>query len=244
MLGNYKEAISAFRKILDYSDAYELLVKCQILQIANAKLNDTVSFGYYEQDSDIGNGKEVLMWNVVIKEEDRVLLWSDKIVDYQRFNTITRDSSGYAVTEPYISWKDSHMRSWLNGEFYNEAFGDKEKPYVISLSHETTDCEKNTYTTEEKVFLFSSQEFYDLKGMTVGTMTQIATKYAHERVKYEECWNSCYTRDQQEWKGIFGISDVFSPGVIDNHNKVYFMNASSQIGAVRPCVWVDISDKK
>ena len=237
--GDYDEAIKHFKEIISYLDAKEYIVRCQINLMSVAEINDEVTFGIYEQDNNTENGKEEIDWIVINKEDDKVLLMSKKILDYQQFNTDASISSGaISREEAYIPWSDSHVRKFLNNDFYNTAFSDEGKEYIIKSNLSTTDCDKFTYSTQDNVFILSSDEFYTLKEkFTVGTCIQTATEYA----KSKNGCHSCYTRDQQHYTGIFGISSVYSPGVIDKHSTVYFVSASTDTGALRPCIWVDCS---
>lgn len=239
LYGDYDEAIKYFKEIISYSDAKEYMVKCQLHLMSDAEINDEVTFGIYEQDNNTENGKEEIDWIVINKENDKVLLMSKEILDYQQFNTDASISSGaISREEAYIPWSESHVRKFLNHDFYNTAFADEEKEYIINSNLSTTDCDKYTYSTQDNVFILSSDEFYTLKeNFTVGTCLQVATEYA----KSKSGCHSCYTRDQQHYTGIFGISSVYSPGVIDKHSTVYFVSASTDTGALRPCIWVDCS---
>ncbi len=237
--GNYQEAIYYFKDIFPYLDAKEYIIKCQLNLMNAAEINNEVTFGVYEQDNNIKNGKEEIDWIVINKEGTKVLLMSKNILDYQPFNTDAAISNGaISKEEAYIPWSESHVRTFLNNDFYNTAFIDEEKKYIVRSNITTTDCDKYTYSTQDNVFILSSDEFYALKEkFTVGTCLQKATEYA----KSKTGCNSCYTRDQQHYTGVFGVSSVYSPGVIDKHNTVYFVSASTDTGALRPCIWVDIS---
>lgn len=237
--GKYQEAINYFNDIISYSDAKEYVIKCQLSLMDAAEINHEVTFGVYEQDNDIENGKEEIDWIVINKEGSKVLLMSKNILDYQPFNTDGLVSTGaISKEETYIPWSESYVRTFLNNDFYDTAFIDEEKKYIVRSNITTTDCDEYTYSTQDNVFILSSDEFYTLKEkFTVGTCLQKATEYA----KSKNGCNSCYTRDQQHYRGVFGISSVYSPGVIDKHNTVYFVSASTETGAIRPCIWVDIS---
>lgn len=86
----------------------------------------TVYFGCYEQDNDLTNGKELIEWIVIgySYTHDRVLMYSKYGLDAGPYN-----ESGEIV-----KWKDSTLYAWLNNEFYNEAFVDEEKSFIIEVS--------------------------------------------------------------------------------------------------------------
>lgn len=242
--GDYDNAAFKFAKIIGYENTNQYLTNIYLKWIAAAELNDVVKFGRYEQDNDNSNGKEIIEWNIVAKEGNKVLLITDKILDYQPYSTGNELEGGATYSEEtFVSWEESHLRTWLNSDFYSEAFSEEEK---ASISTETLTTENKgglpSCKTNDSVFVLSAEEFNEMcDKATVGTLNQIATEYAKERRCYEDCWNSCYTRDQKPYNGLFGLSSVYSPGVIDNHNTIYYMSKSSEIGAIRPCIWIDIS---
>ena len=103
-------------------------------------------FGSYEQDNIATNGKEPIEWRVMQKVAGtRALLLADKGLYPMRFD----DDSG--------RWKESEIREWLNGTFYEEAFTSEEKSKIISSSIVTESSYKSSvsYTTADKIFLLS-----------------------------------------------------------------------------------------
>ncbi len=94
----------------------------------NVKVGDIITFGHYEQDNDLSNGKEPISWRVLAKDDSgNYLIASEKVLDCQLF-TITIDKHGNLIPYndvdkhgnliPYGAeyyWKNSTIRSWLNG---------------------------------------------------------------------------------------------------------------------------------
>jgi len=78
--GDYKTACILLNG-LSYRDSAEKLKSAKQAQIKNAKVGDIVYFGTYEQDNDTTNGKEDIKWLVLAKENNRVLVISDKALD-------------------------------------------------------------------------------------------------------------------------------------------------------------------
>lgn len=241
-LNDYTNAAYSFESVLDYSNASEYLAKIYVKTIADAQINDVVKFGRYEQDADESNGKETIEWNVLKKEETRVLLISDMILDYQPYNIGNKLEGGaISLNESFISWENSYIRTWLNNTFKSCAFSEAETNIIIETLLTTENDILPTCITRDKVFILSANEFYEYtKNATVGTMNQIATVFAKKQRAQEDCWNACYTRNQKPNSGLFGLSDVCSPGVIEK-GTVYYLSASHKIGAIRPCIWIDIS---
>lgn len=95
--------------------------------LSEAAAGSIITFGSYEQDNNLTNGKEPIEWYVLDKSGNQMLLVSVKILD----------NKTYGVYGSGISWETCALRSWLNNDFYNEAFSVAEKTliadsYVVS----------------------------------------------------------------------------------------------------------------
>ena len=97
-----------------------------------ANVGDTVKFGRYPQTAAGGDVQDI-EWRVLAVEGDKVLAISRYGLDAKRFD----DDSN--------KWENSEIRSWLNGEFYNDSFNDDEKGIIAS-------------SDPGKVFLLSKDE--------------------------------------------------------------------------------------
>ena len=100
----------------------------------NANVGDIVKFGNYPQTS---NGDiQPIEWQVLSKENNKMLVISKYGLDCKIF-----DSSS-------DNWANSEIRNWLNGEFYNKAFNEKEKKSIKSSN-------LSDVGTTDNVFLLS-----------------------------------------------------------------------------------------
>ena len=111
---------------------------------------DTVVFGTYEVDKDESNGKEPIEWIVLdVNEKGECLLISKYVID----TWSAPDGS---------TWGNSSLRSWLNGEFYEAAFTDNEKAWILdtSLTSDSLPGYENApdSATNDKVFLLNVTE--------------------------------------------------------------------------------------
>lgn len=125
----------------------------------NIRKGDKIYFGRFPKDND--KKIEPIEWDVLKKRKDEILiishfiLWSD--IDYD-------ESTLY---------QNSFIRRWLNDDFYNKAFDDKEKK-VILIS------EVENRITEDEEFLrrlhmtptFQLKDLYDLVNDTTLKNTQ------------------------------------------------------------------------
>ena len=120
--------------------------------------SNCVVFGHYEQDGNLDNGPEPIVWDILDKEDGKMLLLSRYILDCHSFI----DVSPYARTPEKIKWHSSLLRTWMNKEFLNNAFDKDEQQLILTTELKT---EKNPIynvdggkTTKDKVFCLSADE--------------------------------------------------------------------------------------
>ena len=95
---------------------------------------------------------EPIKWKVLKSEKQEAFLLSDVILDKQAYNENDED----------ITWEESSLRTWLNGEFINRAFSDEEKENiniteVVNQDNQFCGTEGGN-NTADKIFLLSLQE--------------------------------------------------------------------------------------
>ena len=116
------------------------------------KVGDIITFGKYEQDGDIENGKEDIEWQVLKVEEDRVLVVSKYALDCQPYNTEYAD----------VTWESCSLRTWLNDNFKNEAFTTDEQKRIPTISIENLENPKwgtsSGNSTNDQIFCLSLDE--------------------------------------------------------------------------------------
>lgn len=145
------------------SYAFENIEDARVVTSYNNKASnmnfDTVTFGAYEQDGDLDNGKENIEWIVLDKKGNEYLLLSKYVLDYCQFQKNKVDGAS-------ISWNNSEIRIWANNEFLNEAFSEDDKGHVIIKSIDNTINDYyNLRPTEDKVFLLSIDEIIKYFGV-------------------------------------------------------------------------------
>lgn len=110
-----------------------------------------VTFGAYEQNGDAGDGQEPVEWIVLKADGESALLLSRYVLDARPLTAPKiydkEKKAGNAVT-----WSNSELRAWLNGEFIATTFSEEEKQ-AIRVS--PVDGEEDT------VFLLSADEVKD-----------------------------------------------------------------------------------
>lgn len=227
--GNYKAAYMLLDG-LSYRDSAEKLKSAKQAQIKNAKVGDIVYFGAYEQDNNTSNGKELIEWLALAKENNRVLVISDKALDCRAF-----DTSG-----KYVTWEKCSLRKWLNNDFFNTAFSDDEKAAIPTV---TVLADKNsTYNTDpgnatqDQVFLLSIVEAK--KYFSSDSARQCSpTDYAVANGAYKSNDNVC-------WWWLRSPGDIQSTVAFINYDGSVYKFGNSAYrdydDAVRPAMWITI----
>ena len=83
---------------------------------------------------------EPIKWKILENKDGKAFLFSELILDAHRFDY---DSNNYS---------SSGIRSWLNSEFYNKTFTDKQKELIENMTL------KDISNVTDKVFLLSEEE--------------------------------------------------------------------------------------
>lgn len=108
---------------------------------------------------------EPITWRVLDVQTDKAFLMADFILDSQDYyySTSTRTIGGSTVYSN--NYAESHIRSWLNDNFYNTAFTAEEKSIIqtttVDNSAASTGYVPNQYAcnnTSDKIFLLSAAE--------------------------------------------------------------------------------------
>lgn len=192
---------------------------------------DVITFGSYEQDNDETNGKEPIEWIVLTKEKERVLLLSRYALDCQPFHSDFSD----------ITWDRCTLRSWLNADFYQEAFSKEERDIIQSR---TVTADKNPRyfmptgnDTQDYIFLLSIVEIEQyLKTDKERECT--ATEYTRAQGAFVvdgKCW--WWTRSAGDLSNDTAI--VFTDGKIGYKGD----DVNYTLDAVRPALWIVAVDK-
>lgn len=197
-------------------------------------------FGAYEQDNDISNGKEDIAWIVLEKENDKILVISDKALDCQPYNIAWGEDA---------KWENCSFRKWLNKTFLNDAFSFAEQTMIADTNVSAdknpkfgTDSGNNT---TDKVFLLSINEvnrYFD----SDGAKKCVPTAYAIANGAWT--WNT-YTKGYTKgvaatcwwWLRSPGYNQncaayVYSDGSVDYYGSTLRIDG---VG-VRPALWINL----
>ena len=134
----------------------------ETVTLKDAEIGDIVQMGTYEQDGD-AETEDPICWDVLDKDGDAVLLISHDVIAYQRFSD----------SRKCVIWEDSGIRTWLNQEFYAEAFDEAEQASIreTTLENPSTvgfaahvdpsgdvQVRESRPDTKDKIFLLSWKE--------------------------------------------------------------------------------------
>lgn len=221
-----------------YADALDLLAdvegdEAQMLRLraglGDVAVGDEIAFGHFEQDNDTENGAEQIVWIVVGKEGDKALLLSKFCLDTQPFHS--KNGS--------VTWEDSLMRSWLNGEFCDAAFAAAEQQLLAQTELVNTDNPRYETTagenTVDRVFLLSYDEVNQY--LTPSQRCAQVTAYADGRDCYNNASGYAYW-----WLRSPGVYSRDAMYVAPNGEaSLYGYVVNRNRWAVRPAVWIDLS---
>lgn len=186
----------------------------------DCEIGDTITFGNY--------GGEDITWLVLDKEDGKYLVISEYALDCKAYNDEFVDAT----------WETCTLRSWLNDDFYNEAFLSSEQNYIVTTTV-TADSNPEYDTnpgndTQDKVFLLSIDElntYFDSEEARICYPTDYAIDNG-VNVKNNACW---------WWLRSPGVSRCIAVDVLDG-GYVYSHGDSVNVDniGVRPALWLSV----
>lgn len=241
--GETQEAIDIFAMIGSYRDANDRAAQIAFdaqtdstlhERFRTAKLGDIVEFGRYEQDNSMSNGPEPIRWFVLAKENGRLLLWAEQVLDTQM----------YHETGAEITWEGCSLRAWLNADFKSTAFTEAEQLLIAKTALENkNNPASNTRggsDTEDYVFIVSFDEIvqYGVNNPNLEGLYTTPTLYAKGRgVEQHGEYGTCVY-----WVRTPGI-DQKQATFCDMVGMPLYTAAVNKKGyGVRPMLWVFAGD--
>lgn len=214
------------------------------------KVGDAVFFGSYRQDKDEGTFGFIpkpIEWQILDKQESKVLLLSRYCLAIQAYNSVEED----------ITWENSSLREWLNDVFYRRAFNKSERKLILitEVDNGPNQCNSrwSTYggnNTNDRVFLLSHLEMN--KYLTNTTIQQsidkkaCLTAYALQQLEKTSSYQLMIDgKTVHEWW-------LRSPG--QSQHKAEFVNRDGCVKgsgkpvdsyniAIRPAIWIDLNNE-
>ncbi len=207
------------------------------------KAGDIITFGTYEQDNVTENGAEPIEWIVVDVFDGKATLLSKYGLDAKPYHEA--GSKG-------IYWEECSLRSWLNSEFFEIAFDEKEREQIITTrldNHSNASYNvKDGAVTEDKVYLLSIEELYQIFNPEAGLNE---SKYCN---KAGITTATAYAKAQGVWEGKTEDGSEACPWLLRtlgvNYVSVCRVNTCGELNhevsnnyggcALRPAIRIDL----
>ena len=190
----------------------EKVEKVGINSMKDYSVGHTILFGNYRWDEE--RTVHPIEWKILKKEENKVLLLSEYILDVKSYNN----------KKERVTWETSGIRRWLNYLFYRRAFNEAEQKKiekVLVKAEDNLDCGTSAGNdTVDRVFLLSINEVKkflptDEKRMAKGTEYAVMKNlYAKTEKSIEDDEFGCsvvFVKREAEWQ-------LRSPGIKENRN--------------------------
>lgn len=200
--------------------------------IPTPEVGDTVIFGSYEQDNVMENGREPLEWIVLDVQDGKAMLLSKYCIDTVIF---------YPKRVP-MYWGKSDLRTWMNGDFLNEAFTDEEQALILTTTVENLNphgIKGGGEDTLDKVYLLSKPEvlaFFPEQADRVA--------YPTEYAKSKGCTLDPNTGSCRWWLRTPGARNLDMCGIrLDGRVTSYGMqDVDWPTNTMRPVMWVQCGE--
>ena len=189
---------------------------------SDVRVDQTVTFGSYEQDNDSANGKEAIEWIVLDVQDGRALLLSKYALDARAYSSYVQN----------LNFACSDVYKWLNAEFISAAFSDDERAKIVTT---TISADPNPYygtdqggATQDKIFLLSIEEA-ETYLQPIFRVCE-STEYAQSPSGNCAWWlrTMGYTSKDAAYVSAAGV--IFPEG-----------NPTEAMFGVRPAMWVELN---
>lgn len=182
----------------------------------SAHTHKTTTFGKYQG--------QAIEWYVLDQTDGRSLLLSVHALDSRPFS------------DRPATWATSSLRSWLNADFYNQAFTASERSNILLSKLQSKDDLKYGTTagsdTEDHVFLLSASEAQ--KYLSGDETSASPTEYALSRGAYTNERGDCAWWLRSPGMNNEGPAYYSSQGTIGSRAH----EGSESIIGIRPVIWV------
>ena len=179
---------------------------------------------------------EPIKWNVLGQENDKLLIYSDMILDSQSFYHEMNEeefvhNGGNGYTNNYAL---SDIRLWLNNEFYNSAFNNDEiiSSATIDNSLGSTLDSMNPYTSEntiDKLFLLSRKETNEY----LSSLSAFGSDYAKAQGLYTASDNNGFYALRTPYPNY-----PYQIRYVTNDGSVSYDTSNKTSLGVRPACWI------
>ncbi len=228
----YNEAADILYGLDHYKDSIKILSGISSDILYDANIDDFVYWGKCEQDDNISNGKEIIKWRVLDKNDGKLLILSENFVDIKCYSDQSNPTSA-------VTWSDSSLREWLNNDFYEMSFNEVERLSIIATTNINNDnLIYRTYggpDTIDNIFLLSIDEverYFPNRSDRIGNDSKYTKNIGANTSGYLSFW----------WLRSPGIERYYA-SLIDDEGNVGNggLLVIDQSVAVRPAMWINVS---
>lgn len=188
-----------------------------------AQIGDIVTFGTYKYAYEYYKSGPI-SWRILDKKGDKILIISEYGLDAMSYGSES-------------TWAECGPRTWLNDDFYNDAFSDAEKSIIETTS---VSADKNPKydkspgkATEDKVFLLSIKEANKYFKSDKERRCE-PTEYAVSN-SVDEYEGYCYW-----WLRSPGEYDD-SAACVSSEGEIDYSGVSNGPLGVRPALWINVN---
>lgn len=189
---------------------------------------------------------EPITWRVLDVQSNRAFLMAYLVLDSQDYHYSTSNRTIGGSTVYANNYKESHIRSWLNDNFYNTAFTAAEKARIqtttVDNSVASTGYSPNTYVcanTSDKVYLLSYAEATNASyGLSTNASRQLKpSAYAQSQGVYTRTsdGNSFWWLRSPYYDKAYNARYVDPDGVVNYSN-----NGPLTTYGVVPALWISL----
>lgn len=195
------------------------------------QIGDRFAFGRYAPAGE--TEKLPIVWMVLAKEPERMLVLAEKILDMQPFHS----------ENEAVRWEDSSLRSWLNDAFLNAAFTAKEQeriwvPAVLEdpmgeLLWQMFGMETVTEAIQDQVFLLNGTDldtWFPHEDLFYTGVSTVGTEPVEKAAGSDLCW--WLRSSMREYPMAYIVSPCDSVGAS--------MIAPDNRNGVRPGMWIKL----
>lgn len=201
----------------------------ETVKISDAHPGDYIKLGKYEQDNDKKNGAEDIEWLVLDETKDGLFIVS----------RLCLEVTCWSKDNTFVTWEESEHRSWLNGDFYKDAFTKSERDKImyadVSSIITSPSKEAGKKGTFDHIFLMSIEEVEKyLPGMSRRACASdyCKSKGAGDFGNKFTFWST--RSPSTDTKGLYFTVAIFGDITSDNPN------GESVVGRMttRPAMWI------
>lgn len=199
-------------------------------EIGDIEIGDIVTYGGYEQDGFYSNDEETIEWIVIARDRDNhALLLSRYCLDALPYNEDGGD----------VTWEDSSIRAWLNGEFLESAFGGDPNGFICTAENKNRNGRSGTdggENTTDRIFLLAVDEVTRYLPKESSRRAPV-TEYAKEQgAEYDKNGNGWW------WLRTPGKTQDMAAGVHTAGGVNYDGRDVDRTDlCIRPALWLDLN---